>query len=109
MPPGLGDGAKYCRNPHALARGFEIYERYLSPTADYNVHANAKDCKLVLSLLETVWKSTAGSGRPDQTLKFSSSVKSKSIRLILGRIECSPWVLEARRKRLRRNFQIRAH
>jgi hypothetical protein len=31
-----------------------------------------------------VWKSTAGLGRPDQTLKFSSSVKSKSIRLIFG-------------------------
>jgi hypothetical protein len=107
--PGLDDGAKYCRNPHALARGFEIYERYLSPTADYNVHANAKDCKLVLSLLETVCKSTAGLGRPDQTLKLSSSVKSKSIRLIFGRIDCSHRVLEAQPKISCQTDRIRAH
>ena len=42
-----------------------------------------------------VRKSTAGSGRPDQTWKFSSSVTSKSIRLIFGRIDRSQRVLEA--------------
>ena len=45
------------------------------------------------------WKSTAGSGRPDQTLKCSRSVTSTSFRLILGRIDCSRRVLEARPKR----------
>ena len=43
-----------------------------------------------------VWKSTAGLGRPDQTLKFSSSVESKSFWLILGRIDRARRVLEAR-------------
>ena len=56
-----------------------------------------------------VWKSTTGLGRPDQTLKFSSSAKSKSIRLIFGRIDRSRRVLEAEPKSLRRNFQIRSH
>ena len=42
-----------------------------------------------LRALLPVWKSTAGLGRPDQTLKFSSSVKSKSIWLTFGRIDCS--------------------
>ena len=37
----------------------------------------------------TVCESTAGLGRPDQTLKFSRSVKSKAIRLIFGRIDVS--------------------
>ena len=50
--------------------------------------------------LGAVWKSTTGLGRPDQTLKFSSSVKSKSIRLIFGRIDCSRRVLEAQPKSL---------
>ena len=57
----------------------------------------------------TVWKSTAGLGRPHQTLKFSSSVKSKSIRLIFGRIDCSRRVLETQPKSLCRTFRIRAH
>ena len=34
----------------------------------------------------TVWKSTTGLGRPHQTSGISSSVKSKSIRLIFGRL-----------------------
>ena len=54
-------------------------------------------------------ESTAGSGRPDQTLKFSSSVKSKSIRLIFGRIDGSRRALEARSKSLCRDFRIRSH
>ena len=52
------------------------------------------------------WKSTTGLGGPDQTLKFSSSVTSTSIRLIFGRIDGSRRVLEARPKRLVRS---RAH
>jgi len=56
-----------------------------------------------------VCKSTSELGRPDQTLKFSSSVKSRSIRLIFGRIDCSRRVLEAQRKILRRNCRIRSH
>ena len=40
--------------------------------------------------------STAGSGRPDQTLTCSSSATSRSIRPILGRIDRSRRVLEAR-------------
>ena len=55
-----------------------------------------------------VWKSTTGLGRPDQTLKFSSSAKSKSIRLIFGRIDCSRRVLEAQRKCLCQNGRMRA-
>ena len=51
-----------------------------------------------LALFQAAWKSTAGLGRPHQTLKFSSSVKSKSIRLIVGRIDGSHRVLEARPK-----------
>ena len=34
--------------------------------------------------LATVWNSTTGLGGPDQTLKFSSSIKSKSIWLVFG-------------------------
>ena len=56
-----------------------------------------------------VWKSTTGLGGPDQTSEFSSSVKSKSIRLIFGRIDCSRRVLEAQQKASRRNGRIRAH
>ena len=57
---------------------------------------NARD----LEKQNSAWKSTAGSGRPDQTLTFSSSVNSKSIRLIFGRIDCSRRVLEAPPKSL---------
>jgi magnesium-transporting ATPase (P-type) len=53
--------------------------------------------------------STSGLGGPDQTSEFSSSVKSKSIRLIFGRIDCSRRVLEARLKKLRQNCRIRSH
>jgi len=54
-------------------------------------------------------KSTAGLGRPDQTLKLSSSVNSESIRLIFGRINCSRRVLEAQWKRSCQNIRIRSH
>ena len=45
-------------------------------------------------------------GGPGQTSNLSSSVKSKSIRLIFGRIDCSHRVLEAQKKTARRNCQI---
>ena len=72
-----------------------------SPTADA--------AKTMRAQFRAVWKSTTGLGRPDQTLKFSSSVKSKSIRLILGRIDCSHRVLEARWMCSCQNIRIRAH
>ena len=53
-----------------------------------------------------VWKPTAGLGGPDQTSEFSSSIKSKSIRLIFGRIDGSRRVFEAQSKSLRRNCRI---
>ena len=56
-----------------------------------------------------VWNSTTGLGGPDQTSEFSSSVKSKSIRLVFGRIDCSHRVLEAKPKKLRRNIRVRSH
>jgi len=52
--------------------------------------------------------STAGSGRPDQTLQFSSSVESESLRLMLGRIDRSRRVLEARPKSLVHTVRRRA-
>ena len=42
-----------------------------------------------------VWKSTSELGRQGQTSERSRSVKSTSIRLIFGRIDCSRRVLEA--------------
>ena len=48
-------------------------------------------------------------GGPHQTSELSISVKSKSIRLTFGRIDCSHRVLEAQQKALRRNGRIRAH
>ena len=56
--------------------------------------------------LEPVWKSTTGLGGPHQTSELSSSITSKSIRLIFGRIDCSRRVLEAQPKALRRNGRI---
>ena len=46
---------------------------------------------------------------PHQTSNLSSSVTSTSIRLIFGRIDGSPRVLEARPKLSRRNGRIRSH
>ena len=54
----------------------------------------------------TVWIPPTGLGGPHQTSELSISVKSKSIRLIFGRIDCSRQVLEARQKASRR---IRSH
>ena len=45
----------------------------------------------------------------DVPTKLSSSVKSKSIRLIFGRIDCSHRVLEAQPKSLRQDIRSRAH
>ena len=43
----------------------------------------------------TAWKSNSELGYPNQTSELSSSVNSKSIRLIFGRIDCSRRILEA--------------
>ena len=56
-----------------------------------------------------VWKSTTGLGRPDQTLKCSISIKSKSTWLIFGRLDCSRRVLEAQPKSLVRTVRLRAY
>ena len=54
----------------------------------------------ILNLRRTVWIPTTGLGGPHQTSELPSSVKSTSIRLIFGRIDCSRRVLEARLKSL---------
>ena len=64
---------------------------------------------LSLRPLAPVWIPTTGLGGPHQTSELSISVKSKSIRLIFGRIDCSRRVLEARQKASRRNRRICAH
>ena len=56
-----------------------------------------------------VWKSTSGMDASSKTSNLSISVKSKSIRLIFGRIDRSRRVLEAQPKSLHRNCRIRAH
>merc|ERR1712147_114526 len=53
-----------------------------------------------------VCKSTSELGCRGQTSEFSSSVKSTSIRLIFGRIDCSHRVLEAQPKSLRQNIRV---
>ena len=56
-----------------------------------------------------VWKSTTGLGGPHQTSELSISIKSKSIRLIFGRIDCFRRVLEAQRKSLVQIVRLRPH
>ena len=83
---------------------------FLSRAQERNAkHHHARREKAHERASTSVWKSTTGLGRPDQTLKFSRSVNSKSIRLIFGRIDCSRRVIEAQPKRLRRNCRIRSH
>ena len=48
-------------------------------------------------------------GVETKTSNLSSSVKSKSIRLIFGRIDCPRRVLEAQQKSVRRNGRICPH
>jgi hypothetical protein len=59
--------------------------------------------------LTPVCKSTSELGRRGQTSEFSISVKSKSIRLIFGRIDRSRQVLEAQRKSLVQTVRLRSH
>ena len=59
--------------------------------------------------LVAVWKSTSGMDASSKTSNLSISVKSKSIRLIFGRIDCSRRVLEEQPKSLRRNCRICVH
>ena len=66
------------------------------------------ECRALLRS-RPVWNSAAGLGGPDQTSEFSISIKSKSIRLIFGRNDCSRRVLDAKPKRLRRNCRVRPH
>ena len=57
---------------------------------DYSSSPAAKvvrDFYKAKDLSATAWTSTTVLGRPDQTVKFSISIKSKSIRLIFGRID----------------------
>jgi len=62
-----------------------------------------------LAAFRPVWKSTSGMDTSSKTSNLSISVKSKSIRLIFGRIDCSRRVLEAQPKSLHQNCRIRAH
>ena len=52
---------------------------------------------------------TYGNGVETKTSNLSSSVTSKSIRLIFGRIDCPRRVLEAQQKSVRRNGRIFPH
>ena len=61
------------------------------------------------SPLVAVWKSTSGTPCPAKTSNLSISIKSKSIRLIFGRINCSRRVLEAQPKSLVRTVRLRSH
>ena len=54
-----------------------------------------------------VWKSTTGLGRPHQTSEIPSSVKSRSIRLIFGRLFPFGRDLELWMKNLRKMIRIR--
>ena len=67
-------------------------------------HVSFTSCELY-----TVWKSTSGMDASSKTSNLSISVKSKSIRLIFGRIDCSRRVLEAQPKNSHRICRIRAH
>ena len=58
--------------------------------------------------VEPVPNSTTGLGGPDKTSEFSSSVKSKSIRLIFGRIDCSYRVLGAQPKSLCKKLTLKS-
>ena len=55
-----------------------------------------------------VWKSTGGMDASSETSNLSISAKSKSIRLIFGRIDRSRRVLEAKRKSMVRTVRLRA-
>ena len=56
-----------------------------------------------------VWKSTSGMDASSKTSNLSISAKSKSIRLIFGRIDRSRRVLEAEPKSLCPPLRIRTH
>ena len=88
-------------------RAYRDYLRVHVATIDAII-CRCHETKLVHPF-HAVWKSTAGLGRPDQTLQHGSSAKSKSIRLIFGRIDRSRRALEARRKCSCQSIRIRAH
>ena len=76
---------------------------------DYAATGPSDPAKRLAKWRASVPNSTAGLGGPDRNSELSSSVKSESIRLIFGRIDCARRVLEARPKSLRRNGRIRSH
>ena len=76
------------------------------------VTAENTTCRCAAALAEepaAVWKSNSELGYPNQTSELSISVKSKSIWLIFGRIDCSRQFLEAQQKALRRDGRMSAH
>ena len=91
-----------------------LYAAYLERVeASLNVYGQKLD-ERPGDLYKRLWRrpartSTAGSGRPDQTLTFSSSVTSTSIRLIFGRIDGSRQVLETQRTSLVQIVRLRSH
>ena len=64
---------------------------------------------VLFDAFDAVWIPPTGLGAPHQTSELSSSVKSTSIRLIFGRIDCSRRVLEAQLKSLCQNIRICSH
>jgi predicted kinase len=90
--------------------GFTVVQLYVEVSLETALRRNAERERTVPEHVP-VWKSTSELGRRGQTSELSISAKSKSIRLIFGRIDCShqELVLEARQKASRRNSRLRAH
>ena len=78
------------------------FERYVAARhAEWEAHVSYREG--LCGNQPLVW------GGPHQTSELSTSIKSKSIRLIFGRIDCSHRVLEAQPKSLRRHCRICEH
>ena len=84
-------------------------QRVLAPGAEDELDDAVGLLEELRLLRGPVWKSTSELGRRGQTSELSSSVKSMSIRLIFGRIDCSRQVLEAQPKSLCQNIRMRSH
>jgi len=92
----LGQIVFACMAALFFASLYAYLRPFISDTMD--AFANFMQGLLFLNLLFTlipVWIASTGLGGPHQTSELSISVKSKSIRLIFGRIDCSRRVLEA--------------
>ena len=109
----LGKNAQYRAHGPGLPRALSVRSKFVAVgtsrglTLVFDHFQEVRDARAGGE--EPVWKSTTGLGRPHQTSELSISVKSKSIRLIFGRIDCSRRVLEAQPKSLRQNCRICAH